>query len=226
MTFDIFQKILIWAIPVIFAITVHETMHGWVALHFGDRTAKRLGRLTLNPIKHVSVVGTIIIPLLLLISHAGFVFGWAKPVPVDYRNLRNPRLHSALVAAAGPVSNIVMAVLWAVIAKMTLLLATPTSWNAAVLLAMSAVGIWMNIMLAVLNLLPIPPLDGSRVVSSLLNNEAAEKYNRLERYGFIVLLALLLLGWLSKILIMPVVLMVSLIAYSFGIDFNALMVMN
>lgn len=192
------QRIVVWILPVIFAITVHEVAHGWVAKKFGDRTASQLGRLTLNPLKHVDLVGTILIPGLLLITSAGFIFGWAKPVPVDPRYFKNPRRDMAFVAVAGPVSNVLMAFAWAMLAKLGLELKIEGVSLPLILMGMA--GIQINLVLALINLIPIPPLDGSRIVTGLLSNRLAWQYNKLERYGFFILIALLWTGGLSYIL--------------------------
>jgi Zn-dependent protease len=178
------QRIVVWVLPVIFAITVHEVAHGWVAKKYGDNTASALGRLTLNPIKHIDLLGTIIIPGLLLMTGTGFIFGWAKPVPVDPRNFKNPLHDMAIVALAGPVANLLMAVGWA-------------------LLYTGVAGISINLVLALINLLPIPPLDGSRILTGMLPSYWAWQYNRLERYGFIILLLLLYTKLLGVILAYP-----------------------
>lgn len=198
---NLLPQIAIWALPVLFAITVHEVAHGWTARRFGDRTAEMLGRLTLNPVKHIDPIGTIVVPLALLMM-GGFIFGWAKPVPVAQQNLRNPRRDMILVAAAGPVSNLVMALIWAVIAKLALMINIP--WASEPLALMGAAGVIINIVLAVLNLLPVPPLDGGRVVSNLLPPRASDKFDRLEPYGLLILLALLATGVLASIIGPPV----------------------
>jgi Zn-dependent protease len=198
------QLIILYAIPLIFAITVHEAAHGFVANYFGDSTAKMLGRLTLNPIKHIDPIGTVILPAFLILMGAPFVFGWAKPVPINWRNLRHQRRDIALVAAAGPLSNAAMAIFWGLILKITLVYLTPNTGLYYSLSTMAGAGILINIVLMVLNLIPIPPLDGSRVVTSLLSPKIAYYYNRLEPYGFYILIALLATGVLSMIM-MPVV---------------------
>ncbi len=200
--FSLIQKIILGIVPVVFAITVHEVAHGWVASKLGDQTARHLGRLTLNPLKHVDPVGTVVLPLLLLVF-GGFVFGWAKPVPVDWRNLRRPRRDMALVAAAGPGANLIMLVLWALIGRF--LVMQQAAWGDAVSpwFYMVGVGITINIALIVLNLLPLPPLDGSRIVAAMLSPRQAAQYNRLERWGILILLALLATGILNKIMLPP-----------------------
>lgn len=200
-----FAQIFIWAIPVIFAITVHEVAHGWVASKLGDNTAKMLGRLTLNPFKHIDLLGTIILPILMLLF-SGFVFGWAKPVPVDWRNLRRPRVDMALVAVAGPLANLGMALIWCMLGYLASM--GNSDFN-AILFAMSKAGIMINAILMLLNILPLPPLDGSRVVSCLLSPRIAFYYNRIEPYGFWILLILLATGVLSQILMPPLQFLVA-----------------
>ena len=199
----IIQKIAVWVLPVIFAITVHEVAHGWVAKKYGDNTAAMLGRLTLNPIKHIDLLGTIIIPGLLLITGTGFIFGWAKPVPVDARNFKKPLHDMAIVALAGPISNILMAIAWALLARVGVTIGTSAESVALPLIYMGIAGISINLVLALINLLPIPPLDGSRVLTGLLPHRLAWQYNQLERYGFIILLILLYTKILNVILAYP-----------------------
>jgi Zn-dependent protease len=201
----IIQTIAIWAIPVLFAITLHEVSHGWVARLLGDSTAQMLGRLTLNPLKHIDPVGTVLVPLALLVvtmvtPGPPFVFGWAKPVPVNTRNLRNPQRDMAIVAAAGPLANLVMALFWALMIKVGLGIMDSFSWMAVPLVLMGAAGIIINILLMVLNLLPVPPLDGGRVVSGLLPPRMSDSFDRLEPYGFFIILALLFTGLLWTII--------------------------
>jgi Zn-dependent protease len=197
------QVFAVWVLPVLFAITVHEVAHGWIASKLGDKTALLMGRLTLNPLKHIDLVGTILVPAVLLFL-GGFIFGWAKPVPVNWQNLNHPKRDMAFVAIAGPLSNLVMALIWAGIAKLaTMLVLHGFSWALAIRY-MGSAGILINLMLMYLNIIPIPPLDGSRVVSSLLPNRFAIKYDRIEPFGFFILLILLALGALSFILIPPV----------------------
>jgi Zn-dependent protease len=190
------QKIAVWIVPVLLAITVHEVAHGWVASLLGDKTAFMLGRLTLNPLKHVDPVGTILIPGMLLLLQAGFIFGYAKPVPVTWQNLRNPRRDMALVAAAGPAANLLMAIGWALLMRIGLLLGE----SGQALIYMGIAGIFVNTILMVLNLLPLPPLDGGRVLTGLLPGPWAYRLSRIEPYGFFILIALLVTGVLGLIL--------------------------
>jgi Zn-dependent protease len=199
--FNLLQKIVLWGIPLLFAVTVHEAAHGWLANKLGDSTARLLGRITLNPIKHIDWLGTIILPGL-LIYLGGFIFGWAKPVPVNWDNLKSPKRDMALVALAGPTSNVLMALLWAGIAKMGFYLLTVQKIQPAfALYFMGMLGIYINILLGLLNLLPLPPLDGSRVLSSFLPPRWAYSYAKIEPYGFFILFGLLFLGVLNKLLI-------------------------
>lgn len=196
------QKIAVWALPVIFAITLHEVAHGWVASKFGDQTARMLGRLTLNPIKHIDPIGTIVVPVALLVM-GGFVFGWAKAVPIDTRNFKNPSRDMAWVAVAGPTANLIMAIAWAVITKIGLMLQVSTPDVGQFMVYTGIAGVSINLILLVLNLLPIPPLDGSRVVSAFLSKKLAWQYNRLESFGFIIIVGLMIMGMLGPLLIGP-----------------------
>jgi len=200
---NVMQRIAVWALPVLFAITVHEVAHGWVARRLGDPTAMMMGRLTLNPIKHIDPVGTLLIPGVLLLL-GGFVFGWAKPVPVTWENLRSPKRDMALVAAAGPIANLVMALIWALVMKIGVTFSGSLDWMAIPMIYMGGAGITINIILMVLNLLPLPPLDGGRVVTGLLPGAWAWRFSRIEPYGFFILLALLATGALAYILGGPV----------------------
>ncbi|HVV67627.1 MAG TPA: site-2 protease family protein [Gammaproteobacteria bacterium] len=207
---SLLQIILIYAIPILFAITVHEVAHGWVASRLGDQTARMMGRLTLNPIKHIDPIGTIIVPALLLLT-VGFLFGWAKPVPITWRNLRHPRRDAALVAIAGPFANLVMVILWALVTKVGELV------GAKAVVMMGQIGIGINLILMLLNIIPIPPLDGSRVVSSLLPPRWAAKYSLIEPYGFIILLVLILFGLLGVVLGPAVMGLSQMVARLFGL---------
>jgi Zn-dependent protease len=196
MELSLIQKIAVYALPIIFAITVHEASHGYVARYFGDMTAHFQGRITLNPLKHIDPFGTILVPAVMLMA-GGFLFGWAKPVPVDFSRLRNPKRDMMWVAAAGPVSNLIMAILWALILNFSSLV--PAAFTVPLQL-MAQAGITINVVLMVLNLLPLPPLDGGRIAVSLLPNHLAAKYARVEPYGFFILLALLITGILGVIM--------------------------
>ncbi|MEE9493764.1 MAG: site-2 protease family protein [Gammaproteobacteria bacterium] len=193
------QKIVAWVIPVLFAITVHETAHGLVAKQLGDRTAQMLGRLTLNPLKHIDPVGTLLVPGLMLLMPGGFVFGWAKPVPVDWRNLNNPKKDMAWVALAGPVSNLLMAIFWAMIIRFAMSLGGADSF-ALPLMLMGVAGISINTVLMVLNLFPMPPLDGGRVMTGLLPMRYARVYSRIEPYGMFIVIGLLVTGILGQLM--------------------------
>jgi Zn-dependent protease len=202
------QSVAVAILPLIFAITLHEAAHGWVASKCGDKTALMMGRVTLNPVKHIDLLGTIIIPMALLFI-GGFIFGWAKPVPVAWQNLKHPRRDMVLVALAGPATNLLMAFIWAAVAKCALLYFINSSqpWIATTgqfLQAAAGFGILINCVLLVLNLLPIPPLDGSRVISSILPAKAAHLYEKVEAFGIWILLGLLAFGVLSLILWPPI----------------------
>jgi Zn-dependent protease len=207
------QTVAIYALPVLFAITLHEAAHGYVARHFGDLTAHAQGRISLNPLRHIDPVGTIVVPLLFLMF-SPFLFGWAKPVPVNYSALRNPRPHMAWVAAAGPLANLLMALLWAVVLRVAIgMTDRAAAWTdlaqrgtagvaraaishgsgmAEFAVGIAAAGIIVNLILMLLNLLPIPPLDGGRIVTSLLPNRAAWRFAKLEAWGVPLLLLLML----------------------------------
>lgn len=199
---SLIQTITVYALPVIFGITLHEAAHGYVARMFGDPTAWQAGRVTLNPIKHIDLMGTIIVPLVLLFSTklmggGGLLFGWAKPVPVDWGRLRRPKRDMLWVALAGPGSNLVMAVIWAISLR---LLAETGSNATSFWVQMAIAGINVNLILMALNLVPLPPLDGGRVVFSLLPSKAAWQFSRIEPYGLIILIILMLTGVLWVVL--------------------------
>ncbi len=203
---DIAIKILIYATPILLAVSLHEAAHGWIAHLLGDPTAKRLGRLTANPLKHIDPVGTILVPIIMVVV-LGFPFGWAKPVPVDVRNFVHPQKDMALVALAGPVSNFLMAIFWTlVLFASTRLL--PYGTLLLVMKAMAEVGVVINLILMVLNLLPVPPLDGGRIVTGILPYNLAVYFVRLEMIGMWVVIFLLASGILGKIL-MPMVQMIQ-----------------
>lgn len=205
---DTVQRLVIWVLPVIFAITVHEAAHGYAAKHFGDTTAYQLGRISLNPARHIDLVGTILIPGLTLLI-GGMMFGWAKPVPVNFGRLHKPKQDMLWVAAAGPGANLAMAILWALAIKLSPMLPEAISLPLAL---MGAAGVFMNVIIMVLNLFPIPPLDGGRMAISLLPNRLAWRFSKIEPYGLIILLVLLFSHTLDRILWPVIKLMLALIA--------------
>ena len=190
------QRIAIYTLPVIFAITVHEAAHGYAAKFFGDMTAYKMGRISLNPARHIDPVGTVLVPALALLI-GGMLFGWAKPVPVNFSRLRNPKKDMLWVAAAGPGVNLLMAILWVLLIRFSVILPDSFALPAAL---MGAAGVMINTVLMVLNLLPLPPLDGGRIVVSLLPNRMAWQFAKIEPYGFFILLALMLTHVLDIIL--------------------------
>lgn len=202
---SLIQSITIYALPLLFAIIIHEVAHGWVASKLGDKTALMLGRLTLNPIKHIDPLGTIIVPLTLLYLNSGFMFGWAKPVPINPRNFKNPKRDMAIVSLAGPMANFLMAFLWAGILKLSLLISPDYATVATPLALMGQAGVWINIVLMVLNLIPIPPLDGSRIVAAFLPNRALYYYAKLEHYGLYILFFLIVTRLLTYLLLPGVI---------------------
>ncbi|OIQ88596.1 peptidase family M50 [mine drainage metagenome] len=208
---DAVQRVSIYVLPVIFAITVHEAAHGYAARHFGDMTAAAAGRISLNPMRHIDPVGTLLIPALTLLV-GGILFGWAKPVPVNFGRLRHPKRDMLWVAAAGPGSNLAMALLWALAIKVSVLL---PPFAATPLALMGAAGIMINTVLMVLNLLPLPPLDGGRIAVSLLPQPWALKFARIEPYGFIILLVLMFTHILGAILWPFIMAVFNLISWLF-----------
>ena len=198
---NVVALVAIAAIPLIFAITVHEVAHGWVAMHLGDPTAKFAGRLTLNPIKHVDPLGTIILPFVMIVLSSGqWAFGWAKPVPVAFHNLRNPRRDMVLVAAAGPAVNLAMAMFWAVLLSQRIDMDPNLVLSDDWVIRMSFIGIAINVLLAVFNMLPIPPLDGGRVLAGLLPPQLSRGLQSVEPFGFVIVITMLVMGWLWPLL--------------------------
>lgn len=196
---NIIQNITIYAIPLIFAITIHEAAHAYAAKYFGDGTAYMLGRVTLNPLKHIDPIWTIAMPIaILILSSFSFVFGGAKPVPVNFSALRNPRRDMIWVAAAGPGANLLMMVGWAVVGKLTTLF--PASMPVLFVILVAKAGIFVNALLMVFNLFPILPLDGGRILAGLLPHRAAHAFSRLEPYGMLILVALIFSGVLGPVL--------------------------
>ena len=206
---NLIQTIAIYALPVIFAITVHEAAHGYVARYFGDNTAWVLGRVTLNPIKHIDLVGTILMPVLLYVATAGtFLFGYAKPVPVRFGNLRKPKQHMIWVALAGPGANFLQALMWGVL----LYLANGAGVTERVVLGMCRAGMLVNVVMFVFNLFPLPPLDGGRILVGLLPWRQAQLVSRVEPWGFFIVMALVLTGVVSSLWMSPLM----------GLTFSAL----
>jgi Zn-dependent protease len=221
MELSLIQKITVFALPVIFAITLHEAAHGYVARYFGDTTAAALGRITLNPLKHIDLVGTILVPLAILLASkllgGGMIlFGWAKPVPVNFGQLRRPKQDMLWVAAAGPGMNLVMALFWALMIQLGHALGS--SFASTPLMLMGAAGVFINVILMALNLIPLPPLDGGRIAVSLLPVRQAIQFSRLEPYGLFILLALLFTGILGIILWPLIGLFIGLVAMLTGLD--------
>ena len=210
--YNLLTEIATYAIPVIFAITLHEAAHGYVAKHFGDTTAYMMGRVTLNPIRHIDPIGTVLVPILTVLL-TPYMLGWAKPVPVNFNNLRHPKRDMLWVAAAGPLSNLVQMLLWALVFKATLLAPSANNFVAS----MAEAGIKVNIMFAILNLLPILPLDGGRILTSILPGKLSYEFSRLERYGMIILLVLLFTGALSWMLMPLYRAMLAIVATFIGV---------
>ena len=213
----IIESVALLAIPMVFAITLHEAAHGYVARHFGDYTAYQAGRISLNPLNHIDPVGTLLVPVVLLIMTAGqFVFGWAKPVPVNFSHLRDPKRDMLWVAAAGPGANLLMALGWALLLRLALLF--PANYFSYPVKQMSEGGVLINLVLMVLNLVPIPPLDGGRIAVSLLPNKLAYRFAMIERYGLIIIVALLATRVLSRVVGPVVAVCRDLIYAVFGLS--------
>ena len=197
---NIIQTIAIYALPVLFAITVHEAAHGYVARHYGDNTAAMLGRVTLNPLKHIDPIGTIAMPLFLyIVTQGAFLFGYAKPVPVNFGRLKNPRRDMILVALAGPASNLVQALLWGA----GFVVLQGAGMQEPFFLGMCRAGVLVNVIMFVFNLFPLPPLDGGRIVTGLLPPKAAMAYSRIEPWGFFIVMGLVVAGVISNLWMRP-----------------------
>jgi Zn-dependent protease len=209
--------VLVYALPVVFAITLHEAAHGYVARMFGDNTAYMLGRVTLNPAKHIDPIGTVLVPLATMLA-GGFLFGWARPVPVNYGNLRSPKRDGLWVAAAGPFANIVQVLIWALVYKTLQLTVSPNGLVGPFWASVAEAGIELNIMFALLNLVPILPLDGGRIVASLLPGRLSYNYSRTEPYGLFILLALVITGVLGRVLGPPMMLAMGAVTNLFGLQ--------
>lgn len=196
----IIQKITIWALPVLLAIILHEVAHGWVAEKFGDNTARWMGRITLNPIKHIDPIGTVLIPIALVVIGSPFLFGYAKPVPIDSRKMRNPKRDMIWVALAGPATNLILALLSTILLVLVLQLPQALFWVIEPLALMCQASIIINMVLCVFNLLPLPPLDGGRIAVGLLPGPMAWQLSRLEPFGFLIIVILLVLGVLQSVI--------------------------
>jgi Zn-dependent protease len=210
-------KVLVYALPVIFAITLHEAAHGYVAKHFGDSTAYMLGRVSLNPLRHIDPIGTIVLPIVTLLL-SGFMFGWAKPVPVNFSNLRKPKADSLWVAAAGPGSNILQALIWALLARVLIEVVPPNGLAGSFWISVAEAGIVVNIAFAILNLFPLLPLDGGRMLAAVLPDKLSYAYSRLEPYGMIILILLIMSRVLSTVLGPLVVGSLALVYSLFGLQ--------
>ncbi len=213
---NVIQAIALGAVPVLFAITMHEVAHGWVAKQYGDHTAELLGRLSFNPFKHIDPVGTVLVPVVLIIM-TGFGFGWAKPVPVNFNLLRNPKRDMIFVAAAGPMANLVMLVFWAIVMKIAYMLGGESYWLFNIIIFMSYVGIVANLLLMLINLIPIPPLDGGRVLAGLVPNQLSNQLIKIEPFGIFIVFGLLFFLVKNNSLTKPLNYFYSILGKLFGI---------
>jgi Zn-dependent protease len=216
-TLILLLKFLLWAPPIVLAITLHEVAHGWMALRCGDTTAWSQGRLSLNPLRHVDPIGTVLVPAVLFFT-SGFIFGWAKPVPVNYHRLRHPKQDMALVALAGPAANLLMLLGWSLVLLAGRLIYLGEEWPTLglTLYALGYAGISINIVIGVLNMLPVPPLDGSRVLAGVLPDSFSRLMMQIEPFGLAILLILLATGTLGIILEPPIVWLHDLVLSVFG----------
>lgn len=211
---ELITKIALFAPPVLLAITLHEVAHGWAARYLGDPTAASLGRLSLNPIKHIDPIGTVVVPTILFLI-GGFLFGWAKPVPVNMNRLNDPKRDMALVAVAGPASNFVMAFIWAFVLKIGI--SMDAQAMGYILVEMGKVGLVINLILMVLNMIPVPPLDGGRVLAGVLPDNLSQGLAKIEPYGLFLIFGLLAMGYLGKFLSGPLTFFQSFITQSVGL---------
>ncbi len=208
---QLITNILMWIVPLSLAIILHEVAHGWMANKLGDPTAKNLGRLTLNPISHIDPIGTLLVPGMLMLSGSPFLFGWAKPVPVMFNRLRNPRTDMIWVALAGPGANLLMVIFWAIMAKIFIATIALDSSSFQFLIGVAQKGVIINLVLMIFNLLPMLPLDGGRVLHGLLPRELGDKFAITERYGMLIVVGLLATGLISKIISPPIMYLYNIV---------------